>query len=406
MNAPDLQSPFWTEAAELAAYQDAKRPAEPSPANILNETFLAWQRERPLDLAFPMQADVTQRRAWRERARDWTTQQLAWPRTTGPLDARVHHRSEHDGYIQEEVSFVGAAPLRVPATVLTPTKGEGPFPALLALHDMGGMRAFGRQKLLSFEGEPAYLTDFRQLCYEGQSIARDLVRQGYVVMAIDAQDFGERTPRALQSPESFHRDRCQWDMAEARKFSLDISINVEPELVRNVLTVGRTWPGLVIEDDRRSLDYLETRPEVDAKRIGCIGLSFGAYRTNYLAALDERIAAAVTVCWTSTMDGVVGYSVGGAMGWFSLVPSLFARMDLPDLQALAAPRPLMVISGWQDTLMQPMGIAGAHQHLRKAWSAWEAPDRLGSLVFDCPHEFNIEMQQRSREWLDQWLRPG
>jgi hypothetical protein len=225
-------------------------------------------------------------------------------------------------------------------------------------------------------------------------------------MAIDAQNFGQRTAAAMNDHEAFCRDRLQWDQDQARQFSLAVSFTEEPALVRNVMTVGRTWPGLVVADDRRSIDYLASRPDVDRTRIGCVGMSFGAYRTNYLAALDQRVAAAVSVCWTSSIDAVVGYDVTGAMGWFSLVPELFARMDLPDLQALAAPRPFMAISGWDDNLMQPFGIARAHQRLRQVWSAWEAPQRLGSLVLDCPHEFNAPMQQEAWRWLDQWLEPS
>ncbi|MFW6039145.1 MAG: alpha/beta hydrolase family protein, partial [bacterium] len=227
---------------------------------------------------------------------------------------------------------------------------------------------------------------------------------GYVVLAIDAHCFGERTMAALNDPQTFHADRCAWDEQAARAFSLSVGQHEEPMLVKNVMSVGRTWAGLVVMDDRRSLDYLAGRLDVDATRMGCVGLSFGAYRANYLAALDERVAAAVSVCWTSTMAGVVGFNAGGAMNWFTHVPELFAQMDLPDLQALAAPRPFMSISGWRDKLMQPFGIAQAHRRLRQVWSAWDAPEQLGSLVYDAPHEFNCEMQQQAWAWLDRWLK--
>lgn len=400
-----MDKSFWSDDNALVQQQDATRPAHDESPAAVAEALVAWQAEQPRDLAFPTDAGEAERQAWREEARRWLNAQLAWPAIDAPLDAEVHQRHECDGYIHEAVSFVGAAPMRVPATVLTPTAGEGPYPAVLVLHDMGGMRVFGREKMLAFDGEPAYLTEFRVKNYEGASILSDLVQRGYVVMTIDAQCFGDRSPAALRDPETFHQDRCQWDLKQARAFSLDISFNEEPTLVRQVMCVGRTWPGLIVADDRRSVDYLASRPDVDASRIGCAGLSFGAYRANYLAALDQRVAAAVSVCWSSTMDAVVGYNVAGAMGWFSLVPELFARMDLPDLQALAAPRPFMAISGWQDILMRPFGIARAHQALRRAWSAWDASEQLGSLVYDCPHEFNRLMQQQAWQWLDQWLKP-
>jgi hypothetical protein len=196
--------------------------------------------------------------------------------------------------------------------------------------------------------------------------------------------------------------RERWDAKEAKEFSRRVG-EEEALLVRNIMTAGRTWPGLVVADDRATVDYLAQRPEVDADRIGCIGLSFGAYRTNLLAALDTRIKAGVSVCWSSTMDAVLGYNVRGAMGWFSLVPGLFERMDLPDVQALTSPRAFMAISGWQDQLMQPYGVARAHLKLRRAYKAAGCPERLGSLVYDCPHEFNRKMQEQAFDWLDRQL---
>ncbi|HEX7008888.1 MAG TPA: alpha/beta hydrolase family protein [Phycisphaeraceae bacterium] len=395
--------PYWTDHDELRAYWEATRPPLHTLPEALSQAIHTWQ-QRPLSRAFPIEGTSQQRREWRDRTREWLIERLSWPMPPHPLEPVVERRCERDGYIEEQVTFVGAPPLRVPATVLIPTRGDGPFPAVLALHDMGCMRVFGRQKLLAFEGEPHYLTQFRQLCYEGVSIMRELVQRGYVVMAIDAMCFGERTCAGMGKSDEFHAQRCGWNDEQADAFTLHIVEKEEPALVRNIMTLGRTWPGLIVADDRRSLDYLASRQEVDADRIGCVGLSFGAYRANYLAALDERIAAAVSVCWTSTMDAVIGYNVRGAMGWFTQVPELFAQMDLPDLQALAAPRPFLAISGWQDLLMRPFGIARAHHRLRQAWSAWEAPERLGSLIYDAPHEFNRTMQQQAWAWLDRWLK--
>ncbi|NJL30234.1 MAG: hypothetical protein HC898_00625 [Phycisphaerales bacterium] len=298
-------------------------------------SLACWMFERPLTRTFPYSADEAVRLQWREQTCQWLLEQLAWPYPTTPLDVKMDRIIEHDDYREEHLHFTGASPLRIPATVLVPKQGRKPYPAVLAFHDMGGMRAFGREKLLSFEGEPAYLTDFRQQYYEGVSIQRELVQRGYLVMAIDAQCFGERTPAAQVNRDGFLRDRLTWSHESAKDCTRQIQIQ-EPLMVRQVMSVGRTWPGLVITDDRRSLDYLCQREDVDRNRIGCIGLSFGAYRTNYLAALDDRVAAGVSVCWTSSMSGVVGYNVCGSMNWFSLIPSMFAQMDLPDLQALAA----------------------------------------------------------------------
>ena len=105
------------------------------------------------------------------------------------------------------------------------------------------------------------------------------------------------------------------------------------------------------------------------------------------------------------MDGVVDYNVYGAMGWFAFVNGLFERMDLPDIQALAAPRALMLVSGWQDMLMQPFGVAEAHLALRQAYTEAGCPEQLASKIYNSPHEFNAEMQTYAFDWMDKHLKP-
>ena len=152
-------------------------------------------------------------------------------------------------------------------------------------------------------------------------------------------------------------------------------------------------------DDIRSVDYLCGREDVIKERIGCIGMSVGGFRANHLAALDMRVKAAVSVCWTCTIEGIAGYNVGGAIGWFMLTQGLLGRMDIPDIQSLALPRAFMAMSGWDDILFQPFGIAKAHMHLRRCYEKAGCPGQLGSMVYESPHEFNAEMQKDAFEFL-------
>ncbi|MFW6028361.1 MAG: hypothetical protein ACOC9Q_02420, partial [bacterium] len=169
---------FWTSERILRAGLGRTQSALEALPEAFQCAMSAWEAQRPLTLAAPTEGGAQHLGAWRQRARAWVEARLAWPRPVAPLEVRQHHRVEREGYIEERVSFLGAAPLRVPATVLVPTAGEGPFPAVLALHDMGGMRAFGREKLLAFANEPAYLSRFRQQYYEDRSILADLARRG------------------------------------------------------------------------------------------------------------------------------------------------------------------------------------------------------------------------------------
>jgi len=173
-----------------------------------------------------------------------------------------------------------------------------------------------------------------------------------------------------------------------------------------LLTAGLSVAGLVATDDLRTVDYLCTRDDVETTRIGCMGLSFGSFRASYLSALDERIRAAVSVCWTSTLKGIIDYNVLGAMGLFALPPALYRRMDMIDIVALSAPKPFLAISGWRDRLMQPSGSAEAHLRLRKHWQALSVKERFGSLIYDTGHEFNQEMQEASFDFFGHHLLTG
>ena len=398
-----MSQKWWTDELVLRARVDERRESVHNTAGpLLDEGLEAWLagQKRDLSLLKAASGEVEQKRM---EGRAFVKKQMAWPDWAAPLDAVVRSREEFADYIKEEVVFTGAAPLRVPGIVLIPRKGDGPFPAVAALHDMGGMRVYGKEKLLAFAGESAALTQHREDCYDGVSIMAELAKRGYLVIAIDAINFGERTMGAAEDPEGFGAMRDKLSVDEARALTMRIGGEQEVLLVRHILSVGRTWPGLMTVDDVRTVDYLCSRGDVDKARIGCMGLSVGGYRANHLAAVDERVRAAVSVCWSSTLDGVVGYNVDGAIGWFMLAPGLFERMDICDVQALASPRAFMAISGWDDQLMQPYGMARGHLHLRRCFEHAGCPEQLGSMIYDCPHEFNAQMQGDAFEWLGEKL---
>ena len=96
-----------------------------------------------------------------------------------------------------------SADCRIPAYLLVP-KGTGPFPAIIALHDHGGFYLWGREKLLDNDDEHPVMTDFKKRFYGGRSIAVDLARQGYVVLAYDMVGYND----TAQTPHDFaHRPR-------------------------------------------------------------------------------------------------------------------------------------------------------------------------------------------------------
>ncbi len=322
-----------------------------------------------------------------------------------PLQATLLSTREEAFGTVEEVEFTGVPPMRIPATVVVPRNGRTRHPAVVALHSMGGLRLYGREKLLAGLDDNAVLSAYRKENYSGRSVQGELAKRGYLSIAIDAFNFGLRTADACEDRLAFRQRRAKMDATAAAEWSSHTARLDEEAAERALRTVGYSVAALVATDDVRTVDYLCSREDVDSDRIACGGLSFGSFRTHYLAALDSRVRAAFSICWISTLDGIVDYNIRGSMGFFALPPDAYRHMDMVDIVALAAPKPFLAISGWKDCLMQPAGIARAHLQLRAHWQQKQASGNLGSLVYDTGHEFNATMQDVVFDFLDQHL-PG
>lgn len=390
---------FLTPKAELEQHLSDRRPPRTQPGFGLEPLLARMFQPNKWDLSLAnWQGSFDD---WQTTARPVVESLLLIPNSLGaPSEPETHSVTEEPDLVIEEVSFTVTPPLRAPATVVIPRNGKSRHPAVVVLHSLGGLRAYGREKFMEFEGEPSFLTDYRKENYSGRSLQRELARRGYLSIAIDAFNFGLRTAAAVADRKAFEQARAGWSPQEAADFCLTASGFEDPRAGRALGCVGLTTAQLVATDDRRTVDYLLSRSDVDPDRIGATGLSFGSFRTNYLSALDSRVKAGVSICWVSSMAGIIGYNEIGAMGWFSLPPGLYARMDMTDIIALAAPRAFLTINGWQDILMQPSGTAESHLALREAWERANATENLGSLVYDAPHEYNTTMQEDAFDFFD------
>ena len=286
----------------------------------------------------------------------------------------------------------------MPATLLFPAGRTKPAPAMIVLHDHGGFYVWGREKVIDTGADHPVLADFKAKYYGGRNIGVELVRQGYVVIVIDMFYWGERRFQEDADPAAMRERSLEMTAAQVKTANSRASQN-EPTTARGLMTAGVTWPGVVFWDDMRTIDYLATRPEVDAKRIGCIGLSVGGYRSFVLAALDPRIKAAVDVCWMASFRQQLDEHLAHSVGFSFLIPGMYQYFDLPDLAALIAPRALSVLGGSQDKLFPVTGMRAAYETIAKCYSKARVPGNQTCNMYDSPHEFNLEMQRDTWEWL-------
>ncbi|MCS6861458.1 MAG: alpha/beta hydrolase family protein [Abditibacteriales bacterium] len=359
----------------------------------------AVQADFPLSFLREEFKDVA---AWKRVARGKLLELLHYAPPPCDPQPEVVERMDKGDYVREKVYFNTTPDIRVPAYVLIPKNVRFPAPGIVALHDHGGFYFWGKEKIVEVEDEHPVLTDFKKRYYAGNSIASVLARQGYVVVVIDMFYWGERRMLLDGDPTDW-RERPQ-DIAPERiaAFNQRASQN-EPLVGRTIYAAGFTWSGVMFWDDVRTVDYLLTRPEVDKNRLGCVGLSVGGLRSCHLAALDDRIKAAVVVGWMASFPKQLQRHIRNTIGHTKLVPGLYRYMDYPDVAALAMPAALLVINGSQDQLFALDGVQDCFDKLAACYKKAGVPDKLRTRLYDTPHEFNAAMQAEAWEWLRRWL---
>jgi dienelactone hydrolase len=363
------------------------------------------QRERgyALDYAHKGALPLEQ---WRQRGREAVEQALSYAPKPAPLDLQVHRTEKRKGYELRAISFAGSAHYRIPAFLLVPESGRPPYPAVVALHDHGAYFYFGKEKIVQADPQHPSLTAYKETYYGGRSFASELARRGFVVIAIDAFYWGERRVQYRDPPPSWRKAIAGLDPASPKYIDavnryLD---DRTADLIMQLSFNGINWIGIVNRDDRRSVDLLASLPFVDPKRIGCLGLSGGGFRSTYLAGTDSRIRAAVITGWMSTLPstGHIPYSTHSDM--YDAF-GLHSALDHPDVATLGAPECAILVQNCKrDRLFTKDGMAQAAAKIQNVYAKEGHPERFRAESYDVPHSFNVAMQDDAFAWLEKWLR--
>jgi dienelactone hydrolase len=342
---------------------------------------------------------------WRRRGRAEVERALSYFPKAVPLDLRVHSTVKRDGYEVRIVSFAGSAHYRVPAYLLVPD-GKGPFPGVVALHDHGGWFYHGKEKLVRMDGEHPALRGFRERYYGDRAWADELARRGFVVLVPDAFYWGERRLEYKQTPAELEKRLAGLDPNTAEWISAWNGYVRErvSELNTWLSFSGTSWMGIVNHDDRRSVELLASLPEVDAKRIGCAGLSGGGYRATYLTGMEPRIKASVIVGWMTSLPTTLDIPYSVHSGLFDAFGA-HASLDHPDIASLAAPDCAVFVQNCaRDRLFTKAGMDASTEKIRAVYADLKHPERFQGKFYDVPHQFNAEMQEEAFAWIEKWLR--
>lgn len=306
-------------------------------------------------------------KAWRTKFRARIRRALGPFPESVPLNPEIIETTDCGSYIREKVVFDSEPHMSVPAWVLTPKDVKGKRPAILCAHGHGT----GKNPLVGLDAEEnPFHEDYQH------QVAIKLVERGYVCIAPDWRGFGERL-----DPEPYakgYRDGCNLRHLGAGYF-------------------GFSLLALQIHDGMRCVDYLISRPEVDRRRIGCVGVSFGGTMTTYMTALDRRVKVGVISCYLSTIgNGLRRTNYCGAQ----YMPELAMIGDIPDVALLAAPKPLLAEIGAGDACFEVDDAVAAAEHVKAGYAAAGVPERFDTDVFEGEHEFS---GAKAFDWFERWL---
>jgi len=285
-----------------------------------------------------------------------------------PLETEILEERECQGYLRQKVVLQTSPGVWVPTYVLRPSEGSGPWRGMLCLHGHGR----GKDDVVGVAETEEERKHIEALNY---NYAEQFARRGYVTITPDARGFGERK----EGYQFAGRDGCNVFFLKYQLLGL------------NPLTLN-VW------DVMRCLDYLQERPEVEAERIGCVGLSYGGTLTLYAAALDERIKVAVVSCYLNLFKAYA-FDLDNTCG-SQTVPGLLRYGEMGEVAALIAPRPLLIEAGIKDGGFPLEATREAYAVVRRAYEAAGAPERLALDEFDGGHMFSGRL---AFDFVSRWL---
>jgi dienelactone hydrolase len=343
--------------------------------------------------------------AWRRLALAKARDFIAEPAIPWKPRARVGKRYEFEGLAVEELSWQLPYGPRTSALFMKPAGARGRLPAILALHDHAGKKYFGLGKISRTPRQHPLMREHQEHYYGGLAWANEIARRGYAVLVPDTFPFASRRVRYGDVAKVLVGDRREPGPRSARDIDEYNSWagGHEHIMAKSLFCAGTTWPGVFLYEDRRALDYLCSRPDVDASRVGCGGLSGGGMRTVFLGGLDPRIKAAVCVGLMTTWRDYLLHKCH-THTWMIYVPRLAQYLDFPEILGLRVPSATMVLNDSQDQLFTLPEMRRADRILRGVYAKAGASGRYRCSFYPGPHKFDAPMQREAFGWFDRWLQ--
>ncbi len=295
---------------------------------------------------------------WQQTLRAKVTELIGgFPSDRQPLRAVTLDTRAFTGYRREKVVFDSRPGVSVLAYVLLPSNARTPAATVICVpghgrgvDDIVGIDEQGRDRT----DKAGYQHDF----------AIQVAEAGMAAVAIEPMAFG-----------------CRRDPINARQ---GLSRKACDPAAGGALLLGETMIAWRVWDVMRTIDYIATRPELDASRVGCMGISGGGTATLFSAALEPRIRAAMVSGYLNTFRDSIG-SLAHCID--NYVPGILNWAEMHDVAGLIAPRPLFVESGEKDNIFPIAASLESVKQVRAIYDVFQAADRIEHEVFPGEHSF-------------------
>ncbi|HEY1686557.1 MAG TPA: dienelactone hydrolase family protein [Tepidisphaeraceae bacterium] len=250
----------------------------------------------------------------------------------------------------------------VPAYFVKPLQSQGKLPTILYNHWHGGQYDVGKEGLIH-ANRKSPPTSYAEL----------LTQMGYAALCVDHWAFGERNTRS------------------------------ESDIFKDMLWHGQVMWGMMVYDSLRAVDYLVGREDVDANRIGTLGMSMGSTMAYWLAALDERVKICVDICCLTDFQALMDANNLKGHGLYYYVPGLLKHFTLAEINELIVPRPHLGLAGNLDELTPPAGLDRIDAALKKSYADAGVPERWMLVREDVGHTETLMMRKEIVDFLKRWL---
>ena len=317
---------------------------------------------------------------WQEERREFFLKQIGGLPQRTPLNPRVVGELQGEGYRIEKILFESRPGHRVTANLYLP-ESKGPWPAVLIpcghSHNGKASRWYQRMSiLLAHHGMVA-------LCY-------DPIGQGERYQSLDFEQEHDSFPSVsyhLPTPHPRVRFLCTTEHT---------LIGIGSMLLGSNTAQFRIWDGM------RAIDYLQSRADIIADRIGCTGNSGGGTLTAYLMALDDRITAAAPGCYLTTFRRLIE-TRGPQDAEQNIFGQIAFGMDQPDYLMMRAPKPTLILASTRDATFDIGGAWELFRQAKRFYNRLGYPERVDLSEPDVPHGMYPQHREAAARWMHRWL---